>query len=133
MATLAQHDRYPESQLQRAVLAHLEVRAAPYTFWFHVPNGGARTATEGAILKGLGVRAGVPDLIIVHGGRFYGLELKTPSGQVSPAQEQTLASLRSAGALTAVAVGLDDALRVLEGWGLLRPSRSLEKANQRIG
>src|SRR5215471_5481753 len=37
----------------------------------HVANGGYRRPTEAAILKGLGVVAGVPDVILIHRGRCY--------------------------------------------------------------
>jgi hypothetical protein len=68
--------RRPEQTIQRAVFEHLAVRRAPGTFAFHVPNGGWRSRAEAAILKGLGVVAGVPDVILVCDGRVYALELK---------------------------------------------------------
>jgi hypothetical protein len=110
----------PEAMLQRAVLAHLEARAVPGVFWFHPPNGGARTRVEGAILKGLGVRLGVPDLIRLHDGRCFALELKSPGGRPSPAQSATIARMERAGAYGGIAEGLDRALAMLETWGLLR-------------
>jgi hypothetical protein len=68
--------RRPEDQIQRAVLEHLRIRGARDAFAFAVPNGGGRSPIEAAIMKGLGIRAGVPDLIIIHVGKTYGLELK---------------------------------------------------------
>jgi len=47
------------------------------------------------------------------------LELKAEGGRLTKAQEQTLIDLRAAGAMATHAHGLDQALRVLEGWGLL--------------
>jgi hypothetical protein len=41
----------------------------------NVPNGGWRSPIEAAILKGLGVQPGVPDLILVRDGRPFALEL----------------------------------------------------------
>lgn len=110
----------PEQQIQKAVLEHLRVRGAPNLFAFHCPNGGGRSAIEGAILKGMGVRAGVPDLLIVHDGRLFGLELKTDAGRISTAQVETLQRMQAAGAIVAVAHGLDHALDWLEANGLLR-------------
>jgi hypothetical protein len=48
------------------------------------------------------------------------MELKPEGGRLSPAQVETIARLREAGAVTAIAVGLDRALAVLERWGILR-------------
>jgi VRR-NUC domain len=110
----------PEQQLQRAVLDHLRWRAVPNTFAFHPANGGWRSAIEAQILKSQGVVAGVPDVIIVHGGRTYGLELKADSGRLSDAQRQCHEQMRAAGADVAVAHGIDQALAQLEGWNLLR-------------
>jgi hypothetical protein len=98
----------------------LELRGAPRIFWFHVPNGGSRRPIEAAILKAMGVRAGVPDLLVIKNGRTFGLELKAEGGGATDAQRLAHEEMRSAGAEVVVAVGLDAALEQLEGWGLLR-------------
>jgi hypothetical protein len=109
----------PEAAIQRAVFQHLRARGTPGVFAFHVPNGGYRKPVEAAILRGMGVVAGVPDLIAIHNGRVFTLELKSPGGRTTDKQLATIAALREAGAFTAVAEGLDRALAVLESWGLL--------------
>jgi hypothetical protein len=48
------------------------------------------------------------------------LELKAAGGRLSPPQREAHAAMRAAGATVAVAVGLDNALRQLERWKLLR-------------
>lgn len=55
---------------------------------FHVPNEGQKSAREGAILKSMGVIPGVPDLILIWGGKTYGFEMKTTTGVLSPAQKK---------------------------------------------
>jgi hypothetical protein len=112
--------RQPEQAIHRAVADHLRWRAKRGCFWYHVPNGGGRSKVEASILKGLGVRAGVPDLILVNGGRTYALELKAPGGRLSPAQREAHDALRAAGAEVGTAVGVDAALEQLSSWGLLR-------------
>ena len=112
--------RRPEQQIQRAVLEHLKLRHAPGVYWFHVANGGYRAPIEAKVLKSLGVTAGVPDLILIRGGKAYGLELKAHGGHLSPAQRTAHVLMRAAGAEVEVVVGLDAALRQLESWGLLR-------------
>jgi hypothetical protein len=110
----------PEQQIQKALFAHIRARAQPGVFAFHVPNGGYRRKTEAAILKGLGVKAGVPDVICIHRGKVYALELKSERGRLSPKQRETTDALREAGATVRVATGLDEALKQLEQWQLLR-------------
>jgi hypothetical protein len=114
----------PEDQIQRAVFDHFRARSAPGVFAFHPANGGFRKPIEAKILRGLGVRAGVPDIIAIKDGRCYALEIKAPGAKLSPAQEDALIALREAGAMATHCHGLDQALRVLEGWGLLRGSSS---------
>lgn len=111
-----------EDQIQAAVCLHLTIRAMPGVVWFHVPNGGSRTAAEAGRFKALGVKAGVPDLLAVRAGKLFALELKAPNGRLSEVQREMLAKLSAAGAETAVAFGLDEALSRLTSWGLLRGS-----------
>lgn len=59
----------------------------------HFANGGKRGRVEASILKGMGVRAGAPDLIlIVPRGNSCGLamELKAPDGRLTVEQGQML-------------------------------------------
>ncbi len=110
----------PEQKIQRAVFQHFAARAAPGVFAFHPPNGGWRSPIEGAIFKGLGVKPGTPDVIAIKDGQVYALELKPPGGRVTLAQSETICAMEAAGAVCAVAYGLDDALAQLEAWGMLK-------------
>ena len=110
-----------EQALQQSVVEHLQWRARPNVWWTHIPLGGARFKTEAAIFKGLGVRRGAPDLLIVIDGRACFLELKAPGGRVTAAQHECHAALLAAGARVAVASDIDEALAVLESWDVLRP------------
>jgi hypothetical protein len=89
-------------------------------FWTHVPNGGHRHPIVGKKLKDMGTRAGVPDLLFLIDGRLHTLELKAVQGYLSAVQRQVIIELEAAGAVTAIARGVDEALKVLEGWGVLR-------------
>lgn len=84
-----------ENALQQAVVDYLEARRL---LFFHVPNGGKRGKREAARFVGLGVKRGVPDILIVSrcpdGKSGVAIELKTPAGRVSPEQIQWLEDLR---------------------------------------
>jgi hypothetical protein len=77
------------------------------------------SAIEGAILKGMGVVPGAPDLLLWQGGKSYALELKADGGRITKAQVEMLTRLKDAGVATAVAHGIDQALAFLQEWGLL--------------
>jgi len=117
---LSARRRSPEAQIQRAVFRHLRARGAPGVFAFHPANGGYRRPIEAAITQGMGVVAGVPDIIAIHNGRVFAIELKADGGRASDKQLKCIAALREVGALTCIAEGLDRALAVLESWGLLK-------------
>jgi hypothetical protein len=110
----------PEQEIHKAVVAHLNARAEPDVFYFHPANGGKRTAFEGRLFKALGVVAGVPDLIFCKGGRMYALELKAPKGRLTASQRECQAALKHCKANVWTAEGLDEALCVLESWGILK-------------
>lgn len=120
--------RHAEAEIQAAIVSHLRLRAVPNLTWWHTPNGvqlgGKRNkkgvAIQGARLKGLGVRSGVSDIIAVHDGKIFALELKAPGGRPSPSQLEFLADMERAGASVCLAIGVDAAIRALEMWGLLR-------------
>jgi len=87
---------------------------------FHPANGGYRRPIEAARLKGLGVRPGMPDVIAFHRGQVCAIDLKREGGRATDAQLQAIEDIRAAGGHAQICQGLDCALAVLEGWGLLR-------------
>jgi len=119
--------KHPEDDIQKAVADHLRKRGAPGLVWWHTPNGsklGGKRNKKGfpiqaARLKRFGVRAGVSDIVAVHKGQIFALELKAPGGAASEHQIQFLQDMERAGAFICIAEGLDRAIRVLEAWGLL--------------
>lgn len=117
----------PEQIIHKAVIQHIRQRGVPGIFAWHTPSGafygGKRNrkgiAIQGSIMKGLGARAGIPDIFVLSKGALYGLELKVEGGKVSDEQFETMKALAVAGATVDVAFGIDAALRWLEGHGLL--------------
>lgn len=88
-----------EDDIQQALfayLAHIEPRIPEVAFIYHVPNGGRRSVATGARLKRLGVKRGVPDIIVPMARQGYhgmAIELKRPDGRLSPHQQHWLAML----------------------------------------
>ena len=56
---------------------------------------------------------GVPDILAVIDGHFYGIEVKTPIGKVSPIQEYQIKKIQSAGGTAIVARSVEDFLACL--------------------
>jgi hypothetical protein len=71
---------------------------------------------RGAILKGMGLKAGVPDLLLIRAIRPCFIELKSAKGSLSPAQKAVHDSIRRAGGWVAVAHSADEVLGILKAW-----------------
>lgn len=104
--------RHQESELQRNCVMWFRLQYPNIRLnLFAVPNGGARTPVEGAIMKGEGVTAGVADLILLfpaHGYHALCIEMKTPTGSQRPTQKQWQAAVEATGNKYVIVRSLDE-------------------------
>jgi hypothetical protein len=85
----------------------------------HPANGGWRSKAEAGTFKAMGVRAGVPDLLVwKQGGGHFQIELKAGSGRLSAAQTAWHGTLENLGHRVYVCRSLDDVERVLRAEGV---------------
>lgn len=109
---------FPEHDLQRAIVTRLE-----YTrlLFMHAPNGRhAGSAKKAGIWKSLGVKAGVPDLLIFNCFELdhlhyagLAMELKIGSRSPTPQQREWLDGLRAQGWRCEVVRTVDQAHQLL--------------------
>jgi hypothetical protein len=79
----------------------------------HSPNGGKRGKIEAAIFKGMGVRAGWPDLqLAVPRADKHGLfiELKSPDGALTAEQKELIPILQGQGYAVCVAWNVEEGI-----------------------
>lgn len=82
-----------EQDFQKSLIATLRLVLWPHkTMVFHVPNGGYRSRVEAAILSGMGVVSGIPDLVVFFVdasglGRVVCIECKAPGKTTSDDQD----------------------------------------------
>lgn len=107
-----------EDDLQAKIILLLKWSLPADAKAWHVPNGGKRGKIEAARMTRLGVVPGLPDIHLLYRGRLYCLELKSPKGQLSAIQTQTIAKLATCGAPTAVVREVGDVERALGEWGI---------------
>lgn len=120
--------RAREEALQRAVARYLDLALPDDAVSFHVPNGGGRTKAEGGALKAQGVKAGIPDHLVIHAGRPLFIELKTASGRVTPQQREMHDGLIHAGAKVAVCRSIEDVADFLRSFDVpLRAARDTRR------
>ena len=111
----------PEADLQRAVVGALRFALPKGAILHHCANEvtqpGLRGATRQAILVGMGVHRGFADLMVLSGGRVLFLELKSPTGRLSPEQAAFRDAVQAQGFGWALVRSLDDALGALADHG----------------
>ena len=111
-----------ESDEQRSVINWWSANHGdlPERLLFHVPNEGRRSPAAANALYRIGLRAGVPDLILaVPRGVYHGLfiEMKRPKGsRTSPEQRAFIESLNAQGFKAVVCKGADAAITVLKDY-----------------
>jgi hypothetical protein len=103
----------PTESQEMAVLA--DYLDACGFLWCHVPNEGKRTPRLGAHMKRLGLKAGVPDVLVFDfDGYGVAIELKRVGGRPpTAAQKWWLAELEKCGWRCIVAYGAMDAISKL--------------------
>lgn len=108
-----------EQKLQIAVSSYLDY-ALPDVLYFAVPNGGKRSLIEAALMKKMGVKAGVADLLLFWKGGMGAIELKRPDKKayMSEAQHDFSNQWRDKGGKFACCNSLDMVEECLKSWGL---------------
>lgn len=114
----------PEQELQKAVVRLLTAVVPPPPagpFWFApdagVQAGGEHAARIGGIRKAMGVRAGVPDIVVLC-RRPFCIELKTETGRASAEQKAVAADLALLGIDTHIVRSIDQLVTVLQAEGV---------------
>ncbi|MHB1153550.1 MAG: VRR-NUC domain-containing protein [Eubacteriales bacterium] len=114
--------RICEDDEQVAVIewAELCTGAIPELAWlYHVPNGGYRNKIEAMKFKRMGVKSGVPDLVLpVARSGYHGLyiELKAKDGIVSEKQREWLNNLRHQGYFAIACFGADETISIIKNY-----------------
>jgi len=89
--------------------------------WWAVPNGGRRTLGVARKMKAEGAKAGVPDITLIHNGKYYGIEVKkpktgTPQGRLSKSQISMIKHIEDAGSKVGIVYSVLDVLNLLKSW-----------------
>lgn len=118
-----------EHQLHRAVAEYLALALPEQCWWTTFPAGGGGRI-RGAQLKSMGLRAGVPDILILRDWmnsnrpRTFWIELKTATGRASIEQKICHAELKAVGCNVAVCRSVNDVQETLIGWGFVPRARA---------
>ena len=117
-----------ESDIQVAICEYLNIVKNRRRFIFFSPQnenfsaGKTRSQFSGADFgrikkaKAMGLTSGVADLILLHNGNLYALEVKTQKGRLSENQKRFRDDVLRAGGEYAVVRSVDDVRNALNTW-----------------
>ena len=110
--------KHAERGLHIAIADYLRLTLPPEVVWTHFPAGEKRSAVTGALLKRMGLKAGVTDFLLWWDGRSYAIEVKVPGGHISAAQNEMHQRLVRAGVQVCIAYRLEAVSSFLESVGI---------------
>lgn len=113
----------PEDDEQIALFEWINLQLGRWpelVYAYHVPNGGHRNKLTAMVLKGMGVKRGVPDVHIpVPKGPYHGLwiELKKQrGGRLEQEQRIWLSAMKRLGHYCVCCEGWEEAARYIEAY-----------------
>ena len=123
-------DTDEEFVIHAALVEHLRSFRRPGVVFFHPPSGEERTkrvhpktgkvfCPGGTRLQRMGMRKGVPDLVLLYSGRIMGLEIKRPDGALSREQKEFRIEWERAGGIYAVVRSVEEGKALLAAWGVV--------------
>lgn len=112
----------PEQAFQISLVRDLRKILPPDCMVVAFPAGGGGLM-RGKFLKAMGLVAGMPDLLFIHRGNAFGMELKAKNGKLTEAQHQMIMQLAICGMDVRIVRTLDEALFCLKEWEI--PTRIL--------
>ncbi len=133
-------NRHPEDDLQEACAGWLGWSLLPPAWFTAIRHGayyggGGNAVLRGARDKRMGLKNGVPDLLIISPigiceKGMYWSELKAPGGYPTPDQKAIHAMLRAFGHEVAVIRSVEELQAQVEAWGI--PTRIHKPSTEHI-
>lgn len=102
-----------EESIQEAAAVYLDRHPATRGLWFHPPNEGKRSGRYAAKLQRQGVKAGVPDIVVLRPPGLC-IELKTAKGRVRKTQQAWAERLEAVGVRCIVCRSMADVVAAVE-------------------
>jgi hypothetical protein len=105
-----------EDDFQKTVARYLNSLGV---LWCHSPNGGSRNVIEASKLKAMGVKRGVPDVLIFETNKQYNgmaIELKAKKNKATPEQLEWIEQLTKRGWYCIVSNDLDQVIKEIDNY-----------------
>lgn len=107
-----------ENQIQRSIAKYLDMvlpSALPSnSFWTAINPIPGKSIIAASNSKQMGMKAGVPDILILHKGETIWIEVKKEGGYLSKVQKSVHMNIDTAGGAVYTARSIDDIIEILE-------------------
>lgn len=121
-----------EDDLQITCARYLDTALTEGWRWWHTPNGGSRRKGEAGKLRAMGVKPGVPDIIVAGPDRrMVAIELKSATGSMRKEQREFREWAEASGWAFYVCRSVDDVEIALDGAGVPLKARMATYRGQR--
>lgn len=108
-----------EADIHRAVAVYLQTVLDPRQVWWSTFPSGGGGQIRGALLKSMGLKAGVPDILVIPARKpAHWIELKAEGKYLEPHQRALHASLEGLGCKVSVCRSIDDVRETFAEWGI---------------
>lgn len=110
-----------EDAIHLAVVRYLDLTLPKDALFWHTPNTFPTAKIQYHVkLKAMGRKAGIPDLLVLHGSALIGLEVKAPKGRQSKDQKVIQEQFETAGGHYHLVRSIDDVRAVLASHDVIR-------------
>ena len=105
---------YAESKIQRQIVRDIRY-LYPQSVLFSVPNEGRRNPRTASIMKANGILSGVSDLILLHKGKCYFIEVKAAKGTQTVLQREFADKVKAQGFEYHIVRSSQELVNIIEG------------------
>ena len=105
-----------ENNFQKAVARYLDSRNL---FWCHIPNGMRTSIKQASVHKAMGMRSGMPDVMIFERKHTYtglAIELKVGKNKPTANQKACMEQLKKRGWFACVSYSLDEVIEIVDDY-----------------
>ena len=108
-----------ESKIQRAIAGYLDVALPADSFWTAINPIPGKSIVAAVTSKAMGLKAGVPDILILHNSVTLWIEIKKEGGYLSKTQKSLHVDIECAGGNVYTARSIEDVQEILREWEII--------------
>ena len=109
-----------ENQIQRSIAKYLDMMLLSDAFWTAINPIPGKSIVAASNSKAMGMKGGVPDILILFRGQSIWVEVKREGGYLDKRQKLVHADIEMAGGAVYTARSIDDIQEILQQWEIIK-------------